>query len=122
LRVAASQNVLVIPGILTPTELMAAQEAGITLVKVFPCGSVGGARHIKALKGPFPKIKMIPTGGVTLANAGEYIAAGAFALGVGGELVNEAALNEGKFAVVSECAQQFVEIVRRARAGLATQA
>jgi len=115
LHAAATDGVLAIPGVFTPTEIMAAQESGITLLKVFPCGSAGGARHIKALKGPFPKIQMIPTGGVTLANAGEYIAAGAFALGVGSELVNEAALCDDKMGLVADCARRFVEAVRRAR-------
>jgi 2-dehydro-3-deoxyphosphogluconate aldolase/(4S)-4-hydroxy-2-oxoglutarate aldolase len=116
LRAAASEKVLAVPGVFTPTEIMAAQEAGIGLVKIFPCGSAGGARHIKALRGPFPKLQMIPTGGIALANVGEYIAAGAFALGVGSELVNETALCDDKKAVVADCARQFVEAVRRARA------
>ena len=115
LQLAASENVLAIPGVFTPTEIMAAQELGSSLVKIFPCGSAGGARHIKALKGPFPKLGMIPTGGVTLANAAEYIAAGAFALGIGSELVNEAALCEGRNSHVADCARQFSEAVRRAR-------
>ncbi|MGH9676021.1 MAG: bifunctional 4-hydroxy-2-oxoglutarate aldolase/2-dehydro-3-deoxy-phosphogluconate aldolase [Candidatus Acidiferrum sp.] len=115
LRVAASRRVLAIPGILTPSEVMAAQEAGINLVKVFPCGSAGGPRHLKALRGPFPGLQMIPTGGVTLTNVGEYIAAGAFAVGVGSELVNEAALNQHKGVVVTEAARHFVEAVRQAR-------
>ena len=115
LRTAAADKVLAIPGVFTPTEIMAAQEAGIGLVKIFPCGSTGGARHIKALRGPFPKLQMIPTGGVTLANVGEYITAGAFALGVGSELVNEAALCDDKNGVVADCARQFVEAVRLAR-------
>jgi len=116
LDVTAAERVLAIPGVFTPTEVMAAQEAGINLVKVFPCGSAGGARHIKALRGPFPSLQMIPTGGVTLANVGEYLAAGAFALGIGSELVNEAALCEDKNGQVTDCARQLVEAVRRARA------
>lgn len=117
LRVAASRGVLAIPGVLTPSEVMAAQEAGINLVKVFPCGSAGGPRHLKALHGPFPELQIIPTGGVTLANVGEYIASGAFALGVGSELVNEAALNQDKGATVTDTARRFVEAVRHARKG-----
>ena len=116
LEVAAAENVLAVPGVFTPSEVMTAQESGATLVKIFPCGSAGGARHIKALRGPFPKLRMIPTGGVTLANAGEYIAAGAFALGVGSELVNETTLCDGEGGQVTECARQFMEAVRRARA------
>jgi 2-dehydro-3-deoxyphosphogluconate aldolase/(4S)-4-hydroxy-2-oxoglutarate aldolase len=120
LRAAASRGVLAIPGVLTPSEVMAAQEAGINLVKVFPCGSAGGPLHLKALHGPFPELQMIPTGGVTLANVGEYIASGAFALGVGSELVNEAALNQDKGATVTDTARRFVEAVRHARKGKAT--
>ena len=116
LQLAAAEKVLAVPGVFTATEVMAAQQAGVTLVKIFPCGSAGGARHIKALRGPFPKLRMIPTGGVTLANAGEYISAGAFALGVGSELVNEAALCNGEGALVADCGRQFMEAVRRARA------
>lgn len=115
LRMAATENVLAVPGVFTPTEIMAAQELGVNLVKIFPCGSASGPRHIKALKGPFPKLRMIPTGGVTLANAEEYISAGAFALGIGSELVNEAALCDGRDGQVAECARQFLEAVRRAR-------
>jgi 2-dehydro-3-deoxyphosphogluconate aldolase / (4S)-4-hydroxy-2-oxoglutarate aldolase len=115
LHIAAAKKVLAVPGVFTATEIMAAQDAGISLVKVFPCGSAGGARHLKALRGPFPTLQMIPTGGVTLANAGEYIAAGAFALGVGSELVNETALCDDKNGAVTDCARQFVEAVRRAR-------
>ena len=115
LEMAAGEKVLVIPGVLTPSEVMAAQESGVPLMKIFPCGSAGGARHIKALRGPFPSLRMIPTGGVTLANAAEYISAGAFALGIGSELVNEAALCDGQGAQVSDCARQFMEAVRQAR-------
>lgn len=115
LRVAASQNILAIPGALTPTEIMAAEEEGVDLVKIFPSASAGGVRHMKALRGPFPKLRMIPTGGVTLASVPEYIAAGAFALGIGSELVNEAALCDHKSELVADCARQFVEAVRRAR-------
>jgi 2-dehydro-3-deoxyphosphogluconate aldolase/(4S)-4-hydroxy-2-oxoglutarate aldolase len=117
LRVADSRNVLAIPGVLTPTEVVAAQELGVNLVKVFPCGSAGGARHIKALKGPFPNLAMIPTGGVTLANVGEYISAGAFALGVGSELVNESALLKDKTSVANE-ARKFLESVCEARGAM----
>jgi 2-dehydro-3-deoxyphosphogluconate aldolase/(4S)-4-hydroxy-2-oxoglutarate aldolase len=114
LPVAAAQRVLAIPGVLTPSEVVAAQELGVNLVKVFPCGSVGGARHIKALKGPFPNLAMIPTGGITLTNVGEYISAGAFALGIGSELVNEAALLKDPASVVQE-ARNFLAALRQAR-------
>jgi len=117
LPLAAARRVLAIPGVLTPSEVVAAQELGVNLVKVFPCGSAGGARHIKALKGPFPNLAMIPTGGITLANVGEYISAGAFALGVGSELVNEAALLKDTASVVQET-RKFLVAVREARCSI----
>jgi 2-dehydro-3-deoxyphosphogluconate aldolase / (4S)-4-hydroxy-2-oxoglutarate aldolase len=115
LEVAALRNVLAIPGVLTPTEVMLAQEANANLLKVFPSGNLGGPRYVKALKGPFPNARMIPTGGVTLANASDFICAGSFALGVGSELVNETALSQGRSAEVTECARQFLQAVRQAR-------
>src|SRR4030095_6760023 len=94
-RLASAQNISAIPGALSPTELMAASAEGAKLVKIFPCGSVGGPKYLKALKGPFPEIALIPTGGVSVANAGEYLGAGAFALGIGTDLVDVAALRAG---------------------------
>jgi len=106
-------------GALTPTEVIAAWRAGSDFVKVFPCGTVGGAKYIKALKAPLPQIPMVPTGGVNLNTAAEFIEAGAEALGVGGELVLASALRSGDIKVITETAQRFVEIVREARAGRA---
>jgi 2-dehydro-3-deoxyphosphogluconate aldolase/(4S)-4-hydroxy-2-oxoglutarate aldolase len=106
----------VMPGVLTPTEVITAWSAGADFVKVFPCGSVGGASYIKNLKGPFPQIKMIPTGGVSLKTAQDFIKAGASALGVGTDLVDVKAIREGNPDVVTERAKQFVELVREARA------
>jgi 2-dehydro-3-deoxyphosphogluconate aldolase/(4S)-4-hydroxy-2-oxoglutarate aldolase len=85
-------------------------------VKVFPCGSVGGAKYIKALKGPLPQIPLVPTGGVNLETAADFVLAGSEALGVGGELVQSAALKAGKPEVIVEAARKFVEIVQQARA------
>ena len=107
---------LAIPGALTPTELMAAHANGATLVKIFPCGSVGGAKYLRSLRGPFPTAQLVPTGGVNAANAGEFIAAGAYALGVGAELVNAAALREGNLSVITAAAQELVQAVVSARA------
>ena len=104
------------PGVLTPTEVITAWSAGVDFVKVFPCGAVGGASYIKNLKGPFPQIKMIPTGGVSLKTAQDFIKAGASALGVGTDLVDVKAIREGNAGVVTERAVQFVELVREARA------
>ncbi|MGE0656546.1 MAG: bifunctional 4-hydroxy-2-oxoglutarate aldolase/2-dehydro-3-deoxy-phosphogluconate aldolase [Pyrinomonadaceae bacterium] len=104
------------PGVLTPTEVITAWSAGVDLVKVFPCGSVGGASYIKNLKGPFPQVKIIPTGGVSLATAADFIKAGAAALGVGTDLVDVKAIREGNAHIVTERAKQFVQIVEDARA------
>ncbi len=106
----------VMPGVLTPTEVITAWSAGADLVKVFPCGSVGGASYVKNLKGPFPQIKIIPTGGVSLKTAADFIKAGASALGVGTDLVNVKAIHEGNAQLVTDRAKQFLDIVREARA------
>ena len=107
----------VMPGVLTPTEVITAWSAGADFVKVFPCGAVGGASYIKNLKGPFPQIKMIPTGGVSLKTAAEFLKAGASALGVGTDLVDVKAIRAGNTNVVTDRAKEFIEIVRNARAG-----
>jgi 2-dehydro-3-deoxyphosphogluconate aldolase/(4S)-4-hydroxy-2-oxoglutarate aldolase len=110
-----AKEVPVMPGALTPTEVVTAWNAGADLVKVFPCGSVGGASYVKNLKAPLPNIKLIPTGGVSLKTAGDFIKAGASALGVGTDLVDVKAIREGNAQVVTERAIQFLEIIRDAR-------
>jgi 2-dehydro-3-deoxyphosphogluconate aldolase/(4S)-4-hydroxy-2-oxoglutarate aldolase len=107
-----------IPGALTPTEVVAAWQAGADMVKIFPCGPVGGPKYIKALKGPFPQIEFVPTGGVNLETTPEFIRAGAAAVAVGGELVDVKALREGKLDVITSNARKYVEAVRAARAAL----
>ena len=107
-----------IPGALTPTEVLTAWQAGADWVKLFPCGPVGGPSYLKALKGPFPQIEFIPTGGVNLETTPEFIKAGAAAVAVGGELVNLKALKEGKLEVITEAARKFLEAVRAGRAAL----
>ena len=104
------------PGVLTPTEVITAWSAGVDFVKVFPCGSVGGASYVKNLKGPFPQVNIIPTGGVSLKTAADFIKAGAAALGVGTDLVDVKAIREGNAHIVTERAREFVSIVREARA------
>ncbi len=106
---------LMMAGALTPSEVIAAWKAGSDFVKIFPCGAVGGAKYIKALKGPLPQIPMIPTGGVNLTTAADFILAGAAALGIGGELVSASALESGDLAPIIEAARGFVSIVRNAR-------
>ena len=116
LEVAAKHGVLAIPGALTPTEVMAALEAGARVIKIFPCGSAGGPKHIKALRAPFPDTPFIPTGGVNLSNAAEYLAAGAFALGVGADLVDLAALRRNESQKIVDMAKSLIETVGLTRA------
>jgi 2-dehydro-3-deoxyphosphogluconate aldolase / (4S)-4-hydroxy-2-oxoglutarate aldolase len=115
LGVARARARLAIPGALTPTELMNAQENGAKLIKIFPCGNVGGPKYLRSLRAPFPQVALIPTGGVNASNAGEFIAAGAFALGVGADLVNPDALRDGNLAKITEAARELVQAVFRAR-------
>src|SRR5213082_3136640 len=115
-KLAGTEGKLMMAGALTPTEVITAWEAGSDFVKVFPCGQVGGAKYIKALQGPFPQIPLVPTGGVSLLTAAEFIEAGAVALGVGGELVQAEALKSGKSQIIVENARKFVEIVKQTRA------
>lgn len=114
-QLARESDLLMIAGALTPTEIIAAWRAGADFVKVFPCGAVGGASYIKSLKGPLPQIDLIPTGGVNLKTAADYIRAGAAALGVGSELIPAAALAGGDAAAITARAAEFVAAVRQAR-------
>lgn len=109
----------IMAGALTPTEVIAAWRAGSDFVKIFPCGTVGGAKYIKALKAPLPQIPMVPTGGVNLNTAAEFIQAGAEALGVGGELVLASAMKSGEMKEITETARLFLTIVGEARAAKA---
>lgn len=113
---AQKQNVLMIAGALTPTEVMSAWESGADLVKIFPCSQLGGASYIRALKGPFPDIPLVPTGGVNLDTCADFIAAGASALGVGGELIVKEAIRHRRTTMISELARQMLEAVQAARA------
>ena len=106
----------VMPGCLTPTEIINAWSAGADMVKVFPATALG-PQYFKDVLGPLPHVKLVPTGGVDLDNAGDFIKAGAAALGVGGNLVDKRAVAEGRFEVVAETASRFVEAVRAARGG-----
>ena len=118
LSVARANGKLAIPGALTPTELMNAQDQGARLVKIFPCGNVGGPKYLKSLKAPFPNAQLIPTGGVNASNAADFIAAGAFALGVGADLVDATALREGNLEKISSAARELVQAVTSARSAL----
>ncbi len=105
-------SIPVLPGALTPTEIVAAWQAGADVVKVFPASAMGGAKYIKTLKGPLPQVEMIPTGGVSLGTALEFLEAGAFGLGVGADLVDVTALREGRHEAITENARKYLEIVR----------
>ena len=108
-------SVPIIPGALTPTEIVTAWQAGADVVKIFPCSALGGAKYLKALQGPLPQIQLIPTGGVSLSTAEEFLSAGAFALGVGSDLVDAKAAAEGRTAVITENARKYMGIVRKFR-------
>jgi 2-dehydro-3-deoxyphosphogluconate aldolase/(4S)-4-hydroxy-2-oxoglutarate aldolase len=109
------RGVLMMAGALTPTEVIGAWKAGSDFVKIFPCGTMGGAKYIKALKGPLPHVPMIPTGGVNLETAADLIRAGSEALGIGGELVSGAALAAGDTKSITEAARKYVGIVQETR-------
>ena len=106
----------VFPGALTPTEILAAWEAGADAVKVFPCGSMGGAKYIKSIKAPLPQIELIPTGGVSLETIGDFFKAGACAVGIGAELVDPSLMKQGRFDAIAERARQFLAAAAQARA------
>ena len=116
IEICRRYSVPVMPGALTPTEVLTAWEAGADVVKVFPCSALGGAKYLKALKAPLPQIELIPTGGVSLATATEFLAAGAFALGVGGDLVNPQAIADGKPELITQTAREYMTIIRNFRA------
>ena len=103
------------PGALTPTEAITAWNAGADYVKIFPCSAVGGAGYLKALLAPFPHLKLIPTGGVTLQTAESFIKAGARALGVGSDLVNLAAVDAGQPETITETARAYLRVLADAR-------
>jgi len=121
---ARARGAAVMPGALTPTEVITAWKAGADMVKIFPCSAMGGAKYLRALQGPLPDVKMLPTGGVSVATVEEYVLAGAAALGIGGELVDIAALQSGQVdadgvvAVIAERARALVTALGSARAKL----
>jgi 2-dehydro-3-deoxyphosphogluconate aldolase/(4S)-4-hydroxy-2-oxoglutarate aldolase len=113
---AVEEGVLVLPGALTPTEIINAWKAGADLVKVFPCASLGGDSYIKALKVALPQIRLVAGGGVQQHTAGHYISAGASAIGVGKELITHEAIRFRKQEWILELARRFIAIVKNARA------
>jgi 2-dehydro-3-deoxyphosphogluconate aldolase/(4S)-4-hydroxy-2-oxoglutarate aldolase len=112
-------SIAVLPGALTPTEIVTAWQAGADVVKIFPASALGGAKYLKSVKAPLPQVEMIPTGGVSQVTAVEFLEAGAFALGVGADLVNLKALADGKPETITENARQYLAIVRNFRSSAA---
>ncbi len=108
-------SVAVLPGALTPTEIINAWQAGADAVKIFPASAMGGASYLKSVKAPLPQVEMIPTGGVSLTTARDYLKAGAFALGIGADLVDANAMAEGRLRVVTENARRFLALVKECR-------
>ena len=115
IRVTKTNKKVSCPGALTPTEAITAWNAGADYVKIFPCSAVGGASYLKALLAPFPHLKLIPTGGVTLQTAESFIKAGARALGVGSDLVNLAAVDAGQPETITEAARAYLKAIADAR-------
>jgi 2-dehydro-3-deoxyphosphogluconate aldolase / (4S)-4-hydroxy-2-oxoglutarate aldolase len=113
---AKARDKVCLPGALTPTEVITAWRAGADFVKVFPCSAMGGASYLKALLAPFPFLKLVPTGGVTLETAPGFLEAGASAVGVGGDLVNVAALAKGKPELITIAARAYLDVIAKARA------
>lgn len=116
IQLAHRYSAVVVPGAMTPTEILTGWNAGADMVKVFPAGQLGGPGYIKALRGPLPQILLAPTGGVNLENAGAFIRAGAAALGVGGELVDKSAVKEKRFSVITDNTRAYLKTIREARA------
>jgi len=115
IRVTKDNKKVSCPGALTPTEAITAWEAGADYVKIFPCSAVGGASYLKSLLAPFPHLKLIPTGGVTLQTAESFIKAGAKALGIGSDLVNLEAIDAGHPETITETARAYLEVLAKAR-------
>ena len=115
IEMARRYSTVICPGALTPTEILTAWEAGADFVKVFPCSNVGGAKYIKAVKAPLPQVEMIPTGGVNLDTIGDFLKAGASAVAVGSELIDNETIKAGRYEVFTERAKQFLAAVKAAR-------
>lgn len=109
IQAAVSQGIPIIPGALSPTEIVTAWTAGASCVKVFPVGAVGGATYIKSLQGPLGQIPLIPTGGVTLENAKEFIAAGAVAVGLSGQLFPQELVESGNWEAIAQIAKTLIQ-------------
>jgi 2-dehydro-3-deoxyphosphogluconate aldolase / (4S)-4-hydroxy-2-oxoglutarate aldolase len=120
LEFVLQEDLVVIPGALTPSEISTAWQAGADFVKVFPCSHVGGPRYIRSLRAAFPRIPLIAAGGVNQVNAGHFLTAGALAVGIGAELIPEGAVNKRNQGWITELARRFLAIVKDARVGRTT--
>lgn len=119
IQLAKQKGFLIMAGALTPTEVITAWKAGSDFVKIFPCGTVGGAKYIRALKAPLPQVPMVPTGGVNLETAADFLRAGSSALGIGGELISASALKSGNVKAITDSAKQYIAIVQKTRQQMA---
>jgi 2-dehydro-3-deoxyphosphogluconate aldolase/(4S)-4-hydroxy-2-oxoglutarate aldolase len=120
-ELAAKEGVLAMPGALTPTEVMAASDAGADLVKIFPCAQLGGDSYIRALRAPLPHVPLVAAGGVTQHSAADFIRAGAVAIGVGTELIPRRAIEQRQIEWIRELARRFLSLVAEARGQLAVK-
>lgn len=111
IAVCQQQGITVLPGALTPTEILTAWDAGADVIKVFPASAMGGAKYIKSVKAPLPQVEMVPTGGVNVATVAEFLNAGAYALGVGADLADEMAIAEGRGHEVTMTAKRYMEAI-----------
>jgi len=116
IEIARRYSKVICAGALTPTEVLTAWQAGSDVVKIFPANALGGAKYIKSLKGPLPQVEMIPTGGVNLETAGEFLKAGACAVAVGGELVDAKLIRENRYDRIEELAREYLAVIAKTRA------
>ncbi len=120
IELAKRYSKAIFPGALTPTEIVTAWDAGADAIKIFPCSAMGGAKYIKALRGPFPHIEFVPTGGVNLETINEFLAAGCCAVGVGSELIDNQTVASGKYEVFVERARKYIQKVEKFRSELSS--
>lgn len=112
---AVKHEITVFPGVLTPTEVMAAWKAGADFVKIFPCSAVGGPAYLKALRAPFPHVRFIASGGVNQATVADYISAGAAAVGIGSDLIHNDAIRRRERDWIRELSRRYVNIIKQTR-------
>lgn len=122
IEIARRYSKVICAGALTPTEVVTAWQAGADVVKIFPANAVGGPKYIKSLKGPLPQVEMIPTGGVNLETAGEFLKAGACAVAVGGELVDAKLIRENRYDRMEELARDYLSVIAKARSEMSAAA